>query len=201
MDDYTDYIENYRDYIYYYRECHSCGALTEIAVSKGITKEEAYNMSSIEECEDLIDYFHICRWCKSILYDSNLVREYSSRDECVNAEAEYEKKLFDTYILGNEENQKKYDLRKKQEQMIKDEEAKRVEEEIERIRQQKELIREQLELQEMMDRDDYLKCPVCGSHNIRKIGSFERGFSVALLGLISDKIGKTFECQSCGYKW
>ena len=45
------------------------------------------------------------------------------------------------------------------------------------------------------------KCPTCGSTSIEKISSLNRAVSVGLFGLVSSKIGKTMECNSCGYKW
>lgn len=45
------------------------------------------------------------------------------------------------------------------------------------------------------------KCPTCGSIKITKIGTVERAGSVAMFGLASKKIGKTFKCSNCGYTW
>ena len=45
------------------------------------------------------------------------------------------------------------------------------------------------------------KCPTCGSTNIRKISGVERGASIAVFGLFSKKINKTFKCGNCGYTW
>lgn len=44
-------------------------------------------------------------------------------------------------------------------------------------------------------------CPTCGSTHVHKIGAFSRAFSVQLLGLHSNVINKTFECENCGYTW
>lgn len=45
------------------------------------------------------------------------------------------------------------------------------------------------------------KCPTCGSTNVEKIGTLERGISVTAWGLFSSKLGKTMKCKNCGYKW
>lgn len=45
------------------------------------------------------------------------------------------------------------------------------------------------------------RCPTCGSPNISGIGTVERAGSVAMFGLASKKIGKTFKCSNCGYTW
>lgn len=44
-------------------------------------------------------------------------------------------------------------------------------------------------------------CPTCGSTNISKIGAVERVGSVAMWGLFSKKINKTFKCNNCGHTW
>lgn len=46
-----------------------------------------------------------------------------------------------------------------------------------------------------------IHCPTCGSNKIERISDISRVMSVGMLGLASSKIGKTFECKSCGYKW
>ena len=45
------------------------------------------------------------------------------------------------------------------------------------------------------------KCPTCQSTNIKKIGTGERVTSVAMFGLFSKKINKSFKCKNCGYTW
>lgn len=44
-------------------------------------------------------------------------------------------------------------------------------------------------------------CPTCGSTSIKRISDKSRGMSVLFFGLASGKIGKTFECRNCGYRW
>lgn len=45
------------------------------------------------------------------------------------------------------------------------------------------------------------RCPTCTSTDIRKIGTAERGVSAVTLGVLSNKVGKTFQCNHCGYTW
>ena len=45
------------------------------------------------------------------------------------------------------------------------------------------------------------KCPTCGSINIEKVSSSERGLSFLWAGLVSKKLGKQFKCKDCGYYW
>ncbi len=44
-------------------------------------------------------------------------------------------------------------------------------------------------------------CPVCGSHNVERITTIDRGFSVAMVGLASGKIGKQYKCKNCKHMW
>lgn len=45
------------------------------------------------------------------------------------------------------------------------------------------------------------KCLTCSSTNIQRIGTGERVTSVAMLGIFSKKINKSFRCKNCGYTW
>lgn len=46
-----------------------------------------------------------------------------------------------------------------------------------------------------------ITCPTCKSTNVQKIGNGERIVSIAMLGLFSKKINKSFKCKQCGYTW
>lgn len=45
------------------------------------------------------------------------------------------------------------------------------------------------------------KCPTCGSANIKPLSGLNRGASIAVFGIFSKKINKSFECKNCGYTW
>lgn len=45
------------------------------------------------------------------------------------------------------------------------------------------------------------KCPTCGSTNIKRITTANRAVSVLTLGILSEKIGKNYECLDCKAKW
>lgn len=53
----------------------------------------------------------------------------------------------------------------------------------------------------VVEEDNVPKCPTCNSTNIQKIGGLERVGSVAMLGLFSKKINKSFKCGNCGHTW
>lgn len=44
-------------------------------------------------------------------------------------------------------------------------------------------------------------CPHCQSTNIKFISGLNRGASIAIWGILSKKINKSFECKNCGYTW
>lgn len=46
-----------------------------------------------------------------------------------------------------------------------------------------------------------LRCPVCGSNQIKRIGAGDRMAGVFMAGLASSKIGKQYQCLKCGHKW
>ena len=45
------------------------------------------------------------------------------------------------------------------------------------------------------------KCPNCSSTNINPISGLNRGVSVAMWGIFSKKINKSYECKNCKYTW
>ena len=49
--------------------------------------------------------------------------------------------------------------------------------------------------------DNTPKCPHCNSTNIKPISGLNRGASIAMWGIFSKKINKSFECINCKYTW
>lgn len=45
------------------------------------------------------------------------------------------------------------------------------------------------------------KCPTCGSTNVSPISTTHRVVSGVTLGVFSGDIGKSYQCNSCKYKW
>lgn len=68
-----------------------------------------------------------------------------------------------------------------------------------------EIRNKQIELQKIAQEHNYKlehpQCPTCGGHNTRRITTMNRAVSVGVVGLASSKIGKSFECLDCKYKW
>lgn len=46
-----------------------------------------------------------------------------------------------------------------------------------------------------------IKCPTCGSTNVRHISALNRAASIGIFGIFSGKIGKNYECLNCKAKW
>lgn len=45
------------------------------------------------------------------------------------------------------------------------------------------------------------KCPTCQSTNIKKVSATSKVASVAMFGLLSQKVKKQFHCNNCDYEW
>lgn len=59
----------------------------------------------------------------------------------------------------------------------------------------------QLAQQESAKQDSKPHCPHCKSTNIKPISGLNRGASIAMWGIFSKKINKSFECLNCKYTW
>lgn len=44
-------------------------------------------------------------------------------------------------------------------------------------------------------------CPNCGMRAGHEFGKIEKSASIGFWGIHSDKLGKTYQCANCGYKW
>ena len=49
--------------------------------------------------------------------------------------------------------------------------------------------------------DNQPKCPTCGSTDLSKVSTISKAGSVALWGLFSQKVKKTWHCNNCKYEW
>ena len=45
------------------------------------------------------------------------------------------------------------------------------------------------------------KCPSCGQKSGHPISAVSKGVSIGVWGLASNKIGKAYRCENCGYMW
>ena len=46
-----------------------------------------------------------------------------------------------------------------------------------------------------------IKCPTCGSTNVRRVTSIDKVTNIALFGLFGNKRTKQFHCDDCNYEW
>lgn len=61
--------------------------------------------------------------------------------------------------------------------------------------------RNQVNQQKQQQENNVPKCPTCQSINIKKISTTSKVTSVAMFGLLSQKVKKTYHCNKCGYEW
>ena len=45
------------------------------------------------------------------------------------------------------------------------------------------------------------KCPNCGAMAGHPIGMLSKKWSIDIMGAASNKFGKTYKCENCGYMW
>lgn len=63
-------------------------------------------------------------------------------------------------------------------------------------------IKEALESRKQAQQSNMLKCPYCGSTNVKKITTTSKIGSAAMWGVLAvGKIAKTWQCKNCGYRW
>ena len=72
----------------------------------------------------------------------------------------------------------------------------------EKERETQEFLQKQKDEKEAKKYNNYkYKCPMCGSNKIANISTAKKVVSAEMLGLASDKIGKTYQCDECKYMW
>lgn len=59
-------------------------------------------------------------------------------------------------------------------------------------------VQQQESIQKQQSEQSKVHCPYCNSVNVKKISGTERVASVAMMGIFSKKINKSFKCNSCG---
>lgn len=72
----------------------------------------------------------------------------------------------------------------------------------EKERETQEFLQKQKDEKEAKKYNNYkYKCPMCGSNKIVNISTAKKVVSAEMLGLASNKIGKTYQCDECKYMW
>jgi len=59
-------------------------------------------------------------------------------------------------------------------------------------------VQQQESIKRQQSEQSKVHCPFCNSVNVKKISSTERAASVAMVGIFSKKINKSFKCNACG---
>ena len=131
-----------------------------------------------------LNEIHYCRFCRSQLLETTVTQEDYVEHIKDGTSDDFEAELFNEYVRDNP----LYDPDEAARSYIKKQaDGQRLEAQYRQERQAKE--------------NSKPHCPNCNSTNISKIGTVERGVSVAAFGLFSGKLGKTMKCNKCGYKW
>lgn len=67
-----------------------------------------------------------------------------------------------------------------------------------KIQQFKTQVQQQESIKKQQSEQSKVRCPYCNSTNVKKISGTERVASVAMMGIFSKKINKSFKCNACG---
>lgn len=67
-----------------------------------------------------------------------------------------------------------------------------------KISQFKTQVQQQEAIKKQQSEQSKIQCPYCKSTNVKKISGTERVASVAMMGIFSKKINKSFKCNACG---
>lgn len=59
-------------------------------------------------------------------------------------------------------------------------------------------VQQQETIKKQQSEQSKVHCPYCKSTNVKKISGTERVASVAMMGIFSKKINKSFKCNACG---
>ena len=149
-------------------------------------------------------YIKLCKNCRSKLKEDDFIEDaylpwlYDDDYECPECNG----KLVDTIITTEEymalsevSNQLSFF-----EAMIKLKQEDLIEFQL-KMAQFKTQLKQQEQMKNIEQKSNIPKCPHCQSTNIKPISGLNRGASIAMLGIFSKKINKSFECKHCGYTW
>lgn len=77
-----------------------------------------------------------------------------------------------------------------------------IEQERQKEKEAQEFLQKQKEEKTAKKYNNYkYKCPMCGSNKIVNISTAKKVVSTEMLGLASNQIGKTYQCDDCKYMW
>ena len=131
-----------------------------------------------KECE--------CNFCNINLIDTEIPRQDYYKE--LRSNPDYKEELLKKYVypLGQYSNEKHM-----LHQIKSDEERKK---------RAKDLALKRYREQQAKNKP-IITCPYCQSTNVKKIDFLDRGLSIGLFGLASNKINKSFQCKRCKGTW
>lgn len=119
------------------------------------------------------DDVYICPDCKHQMIDV----DYPSKDFDIITQISYDPTFIESMIALRKSNPIEYQLK---------------------LSQIKSQTDQNSNLKKRQDKQLEVHCPYCNSININKISGAERAGSIALFGIFSKKINKSFKCNNCG---
>ena len=170
-------------------KCINCNPTDELvkmnprSITRGKLAEYCRNFVGIqiysnapEDYNEKLDQL-ICPFCNNKLVDTKLSLEDF---HLIGKAADYNREILDLMIELHNNDPIEYQLKLNQ------------------FRLQQE---QHKAIEEQQRNENKPHCPHCKSTNIKSISGLNRGASIAIWGIFSKKINKSFECKNCGYTW
>lgn len=159
--------------------CPMCGYPTKEISNELQPSPSTVGMNVCPKCGKFIIAKQKCPDCGTDMIDCNCTEEKWA-DMLLNGTWEkWEEQMRKKYVLSSD----KYDSNLY---------SNRIEEEQKEDSYYNELIN---------NAESTLRCPTCNSTDVKSISGLNRGMSIAMLGIFSKKINKSFECKNCGFTW
>lgn len=146
---------------YYTSECHGCGAVFICGIKDRVKA--------------------VCEYCGETLYNAEKYFGEGEKKEQKKWKKARERELYVQYIMGNTENEEKYENRIKLQ-------------EFDKRQEQQETTPEEENEKSSEEKSEPIDCPRCGSVNVREV-------SDVLPAGDSDMFFSGYYCNDCGYKW
>lgn len=110
---------------------------------------------------------------------------------------ELEKELYKIYKTGNKECEAKFIKKDNRNQFSQE----AYEHRLAMIKQENQNRNNQNVQADQISQKPQIKCPYCNSTDIKKISFTKKAISIGGLGILSNKIGKTYQCKKCKSTW
>ena len=133
-----------------------------------------------------------CKICHITLSDEDVLKYNNTCPCCHTQNSFYEEYIMDIKRISTDESFVDAMIKLKNENPI---------EYQFKMNQFKTQLQQQEQIKEQQKSNNQPYCPHCKSTNIKPMSTLNRGASIAMWGIFSKKINKSFECKNCGYTW